>query len=101
MKQTFAKCRLIASYRRGKPRFYSCVLVVLSIFFLPTHRLLAADAPRRILLSLGADDVLPTGNEWIALPEIGKRLSNSLDETRDAPILPFSSLSHCHSLDES
>ncbi len=35
-----------------------------------TKPLLAADAPRRIPLSLGPDDVLPTGNEWIALPEI-------------------------------
>lgn len=34
------------------------------------HLLLAADAPRRIPLSLGPDDVLPTGNEWIALADI-------------------------------
>lgn len=35
-----------------------------------TQLLLSADAPRRIPISLGPDDVLPTGNEWIALPEI-------------------------------
>jgi hypothetical protein len=28
------------------------------------------EPPRHIPISLGADDVLPTGNEWIALPEI-------------------------------
>lgn len=32
--------------------------------------LLAADAPRRIPLSVKPDDALPTGNEWIALPTI-------------------------------
>ncbi len=91
MKQTFAKCRLIAWCRRGKPRLYSCVLLVLSIFFLPTHRLLAADAPRRIPLSLGADDVLPTGNEWIALPEIraadGAIMSFNVLSMRDRGLL--------------
>ena len=32
--------------------------------------LLAADVPRRIPLSLKPDDVIATGNEWIALPTI-------------------------------
>ncbi|MFC5864431.1 glycoside hydrolase family 125 protein [Acidicapsa dinghuensis] len=30
----------------------------------------AAETPRKISLSLQPDDVLPTGNEWIALPDI-------------------------------
>lgn len=36
----------------------------------PAKLLFAADTPRHIALSLGPNDVLPTGNEWIALPEI-------------------------------
>jgi hypothetical protein len=31
---------------------------------------LAADSPRRIPITLVQDDVIPTGNEWIALPTI-------------------------------
>lgn len=44
--------------------------MLLGILGAPTRLLFADDAPRRIPLSLGAEDVLPTGNEWIALPEI-------------------------------
>jgi hypothetical protein len=44
--------------------------LVLVVFCAPAKLLLAADAPRHIPVNLGPDDVLPTGNEWIALPEI-------------------------------
>ena len=60
----------LALFRRRKPSLYSFVLLILAIFVVRAHLLLAADSPRRIPLSLGAKDVLPTGNEWIALPEI-------------------------------
>ncbi|MFP5276900.1 MAG: glycoside hydrolase family 125 protein [Acidobacteriota bacterium] len=42
-----------------------------SIFFLLTASLaLAAEAPRRFAIAPQPNDVIPTGNEWIALPEI-------------------------------
>lgn len=40
------------------------------LFCLAAQALFAAGAPRRISLSLKPDDVVPTGNEWIALPTI-------------------------------
>ena len=43
----------------------------LSLFFLLTATMLfASDAPQRYSLSLGPNDVIPTGNEWISLPNI-------------------------------
>jgi hypothetical protein len=60
------------------------VLLVVSVFCAPAKLLLAADAPRHISVSLGPDDVLPTGNEWIALPEI---------RASDAAIASFNVLS--------
>ncbi len=44
-------------------------LVFLALGFVSTLAL-AGQVPRHIPVQLGADDVLPTGNEWIALPEI-------------------------------
>lgn len=44
-------------------------LVALLLCFL-AQLLFASDPPRRIPVSLKPDDVLPTGNEWIALPTI-------------------------------
>ena len=70
MKQIFARCRRFVSSEGGKPRLYACVLAVLCVFCVPAQLLLAADAPRLIPVTLGPDDVLPTGNEWIALPTI-------------------------------
>src|ERR1019366_1484560 len=67
--QRFARCRFLsASFSRTRALY--CTFLVLGIFCVPTKLLLAADAPRHIPLSLKPDDVLPTGNEWIALPEI-------------------------------
>jgi len=43
---------------------------LLLVVCVSSQRLLEAEAPRRIPLSLTADDVLPTGNEWISLPAI-------------------------------
>lgn len=70
MKQIFDRCCFLSLGRRGKARLYTCILIVLSIFCAQPKLLLAADSARHIPLSLGPDDVLPTGNEWIALPEI-------------------------------
>ena len=47
-----------------------CLILILGILCLPAEMLPAANAPRRIPLSLKNDDVIPTGNEWIALPTI-------------------------------
>jgi hypothetical protein len=44
--------------------------LALSIFCSLVNLLQAADVPRRFPLSLKPNDVLPTGNEWVALPEI-------------------------------
>jgi len=44
---------------------------VLSLLLLDAGQLVAAaEAPRRYPISLGADDAIATGNEWIALPTI-------------------------------
>ncbi len=45
-----------------------CALLVL--LWVSVQTLQATDAPRLFPLSLGAEDVVPTGNEWIALPTI-------------------------------
>lgn len=58
MNSTLSGCRRLPAF----------LLFVLILSF-STH-LLGADAPRRIPISLKPDDVLPTGNEWIALPTI-------------------------------
>ena len=48
-----------------------CFLKSLIIFILLSRCVLfAADAPRSFPLALKSDDVIPTGNEWIALPTI-------------------------------
>ena len=47
-----------------------CVLITICVCCPATELLQAADTPRRIALSLKPDDVIPTGNEWIALPAI-------------------------------
>lgn len=69
MKQIFARRSfLLAPFRRTRALY--CVLLLLAILTASANLLFADDAPRRIPVSLGADDVLPKGNEWIALPEI-------------------------------
>lgn len=46
-------------------------LVALGIVFgLSPQLLLATDTPRRFSLAVKPDDVIPTGNEWVALPTI-------------------------------
>jgi len=63
------RCRFrLVSFRRARALYFT--LLVLGIFCAPAKLVFGADAPRHIPLSLGTDDVLPTGNEWIALPEI-------------------------------
>ena len=44
-----------------KMLFMSCLVATVA---------LAAETPRRIPITLAQDDVIPTGNEWIALPTI-------------------------------
>jgi hypothetical protein len=69
LRQILTRCRfLVTSFTHTRAFYY--VLLVLTIFCAPTKLVFAADAYRHIPLSLGPDDVLPTGNEWIALPEI-------------------------------
>lgn len=49
------------------------VLAVLAFFcatYCRPHLLLAEEGPRITPLTLGPDDVIPTGNEWISLPTI-------------------------------
>lgn len=65
----FTRCRFRLAFFRRAPALY-CTVLVLGIFGAPAKPLFAADSPRHIPLSLQQDDVLPTGNEWIALPEI-------------------------------
>ncbi|HEX6881099.1 MAG TPA: hypothetical protein VF135_12090, partial [Terriglobales bacterium] len=48
----------------------AAVLGVIVFILLISHLTLAAGAPRRFPLKLSATDVIPTGNEWIALPDI-------------------------------
>src|SRR5512146_2024342 len=43
---------------------------MLILFCLLGTAAFAAETPLRIPITLGADDVIPTGNEWIALPTI-------------------------------
>lgn len=51
-------------------RSLHCLVLILGILCLSAEKLPAANAFRRIPLSLKGDDVIPTGNEWIALPTI-------------------------------
>ena len=44
--------------------------ILLLLVLLAPAMLQAADAPRRVALSLRTDDVIATGNEWLALPDI-------------------------------
>ncbi len=69
MKQILAKSQFRLCAFRLTQRFY-CVLLALSIFCAPAKLVLASDVARHIPLTLKPDDVVPTGNEWIALPEI-------------------------------
>ena len=69
LKQTFPGRRsLVAWFSRN--RSLGCALLAVGIFCPPINLLQAADMPRRTPLSLKPDDVLPTGNEWVALPAI-------------------------------
>jgi hypothetical protein len=54
-------------FRRPLPY---CLWLLLLVSLLLPQSLLAAEVPRRIPLTLEPGDVLPTGNEWIALPDI-------------------------------
>jgi uncharacterized protein len=68
LKQRYVKCPfLLAPFGT---RGLCCFFLILIIFCVPAKQLLANDAPRHIPVPLAPDDVLPTGNEWIALPEI-------------------------------
>jgi hypothetical protein len=62
----------------------SRVLVRVSVLLILLVSSLRAAEPRRIPLSLEASDVLPTGNEWIALPEI---------RASDGALMDFNALS--------
>lgn len=44
--------------------------VLTAIFLLTILNLSAVETPRRFPITLKADDVIPTGNEWISLPDI-------------------------------
>ncbi|MDQ6653326.1 MAG: glycoside hydrolase family 125 protein [Acidobacteriota bacterium] len=61
---------LIHAIKSRTPALKSLVVGLLLLVCVSSQTLLAAEAPRRIPLSLTADDVLPTGNEWISLPTI-------------------------------
>ena len=54
------------SFARSILRNFTCLAVTISWAIM----LFAADAPRQFALSLQADDVLATGNQWLALPAI-------------------------------
>jgi hypothetical protein len=84
------RCRFrLALFRRAHALYFT--LLVLGIFGAPAKLLFAAETPRHISLSLGQDDVLPTGNEWIALPEIraedGSIVSFNVLSMRDRGLL--------------
>lgn len=87
----------VAGCRTGRPIPSGVILVIALIRFLPILRrwslaallcicagLLAAQPARRIPLALQPDDVLPTGNEWISLPDI---------RADDAALTSFNALS--------
>lgn len=63
--------------------FRSFLLSLLTVALL-AQSLLALEPLRHIPLSLQADDVIPTGNEWIALPDI---------RASDAALMSFNALS--------
>ncbi len=54
---------------RSRSRF-GRTMILRGLVLLFSSTLLAADQGRRTPLSLTPEDVLPTGNEWIALPDI-------------------------------
>jgi hypothetical protein len=56
--------------RGGPSRPFRFFRVLFLLFFLSSSKLFALDASSLEALSLKPDDVLPTGNEWIALPDI-------------------------------
>ena len=91
MKQLDDRYRPFVSCGRGKRLICTSVLLILGVFWALPRRLLAADAPRHIPISLGPDEVLPTGNQWIALPEIrasdGAIVSFSVLSMRDRGLL--------------
>lgn len=64
------------------------------VFCLSAQMLLAADAPRHIPLPVKPDDVIATGNEWIALPTIraadGALTSFNVLSMRDRGLLEVS-----------
>lgn len=63
---------------------FAIFLRMLFLFCLLGAAGLAADAPRRIPITLAQEDVVPTGNEWIALPTI---------RASDAALMNFNVLS--------
>ncbi|HKV78006.1 MAG TPA: glycoside hydrolase family 125 protein [Candidatus Sulfotelmatobacter sp.] len=72
---------------------YRCSLKLLVplLFCLSAPMLFAADAPRHIPLPVKSDDVIATGNEWIALPSIratdGALMSFNVLSMRDRGLL--------------
>ena len=53
-----------------RARRFQCARMAAVSLALSMGILSSLGAPRRIPLSLGPDDVLPTGNEWVSLPDI-------------------------------
>jgi uncharacterized protein len=53
-----------------RPIFKHTPELLILIFSFSAQVLLAADSPRRIQLTVRSDDVIATGNEWVALPTI-------------------------------
>ncbi|MGH7996656.1 MAG: glycoside hydrolase family 125 protein [Opitutaceae bacterium] len=53
-----------------KTAVWGCLLFILTVLPSSAARIPAAEFPRRQPLALRADDVVPTGNEWISFPDI-------------------------------
>ena len=64
----FPSCSYCEGLRSGPQPLRKMVLV--AAFCLLTQLVVAAEPPRRYPLALKSDDVLATGNEWVALPAI-------------------------------
>ncbi len=69
---------MLSSYIRSPHSNRRWKFVLTLLLCLTSQLLVAADEPRRIAVALKPDDVLPTGNEWIALPTI-RAVDGALD----------------------
>jgi len=61
---------MLTSKHRRVNKFAHYALLLSALFVASSVNTWAVETPRHIPLTLNSDDVLPTGNEWIALPEI-------------------------------